>query len=95
MQSGEDFLLMDVREIDEYQTASINGSVLIPLGELEAHLPQLEAYRDKRIVIHCHHGGRSMRATIGLRQRGFNGAQNLAGGIDLWSQAVDPQVPRY
>lgn len=95
MQSGEDFLLVDVREIDEYQTASIGGAVLIPLSELQTSLPQLEAYRDKRIVVHCHHGGRSLRATLGLRQLGFGGAQNMAGGIDQWSQSIDPQVPRY
>ncbi|MGV3482897.1 MAG: rhodanese-like domain-containing protein [Planctomycetaceae bacterium] len=95
MKSGEDFLLLDVRGIDEYQVASIQGAVLIPLGELATGLHQLEPYREKRIVVHCHHGGRSQRAVSALRQHGFQGAQNMSGGIDQWSQSVDPTVPRY
>ncbi len=94
-QSGEDFLLIDVREPDEFATASIGGAVLIPLGQLQTSLTQLEPYRDKRIVCHCHHGGRSLRAAMGLRQLGFAGAQSMAGGIDQWSELINPQVPRY
>ncbi len=95
IQSGEDFLLVDVRQPDEYELASIPAAVLIPLGELQSRLPELAPYRDKRIVVHCHHGGRSMRAVMGLRQLGYAGAQNMAGGIDQWSEQIDPQVPRY
>jgi rhodanese-related sulfurtransferase len=95
IQQGEDFLLVDVREMSEYQTASIGGSVLIPLAELKTSVGQLEPYRDKRIVVHCHHGGRSMRAVMALRQLGFSGSQNMAGGIDEWSLQINPQVPRY
>jgi rhodanese-related sulfurtransferase len=95
MQRGEDFLLVDVRQPGEYETASIRGAVLIPLGELPNRLAELEPYRDRRIVIHCHHGVRSMRAVMGLRQQGFAGVQSLAGGIDLWSQKIDPDVPQY
>ena len=81
MQSGEDFILIDVREPAEYQTASIGGAVLIPLGELRTSLQQLEPYRSKRIVIHCHHGGRSLRAAMGLRQLGFSGAKVWQGEL--------------
>jgi rhodanese-related sulfurtransferase len=95
IQRGQDFLLVDVREMSEYQTASIGGSVLVPLGQVTTSTLQLEPYRDKRIVVHCHHGGRSMRAVMALRQLGFNGAQNMIGGIDEWSLQIDPQVPRY
>jgi rhodanese-related sulfurtransferase len=45
--------------------------------------------------VHCHHGGRSLRVTQFLRQRGFAQAQNMAGGIDAWSLRIDPTVPRY
>jgi rhodanese-related sulfurtransferase len=95
LQSGEDFLLLDVREPEEYETASIGGAMLIPLGELQTNLNRLEPYRDKRIVVHCHHGVRSMRAALGLRQLGFGGAQSMAGGIDSWSDSINPQVPKY
>jgi rhodanese-related sulfurtransferase len=95
MQRGEDFLFLDVRQPDEFETASLPGTILIPLGELASRLSELDEYRDSRIVVHCHHGGRSMRAVMGLRQHGFKGAQNMAGGIDAWSQVIDPQVPRY
>lgn len=95
IQCGEDFLLVDVRQPEEYQIAALPGAVLIPLGELPARLEELEPYRERRIVVHCHHGGRSLHAVYKLRQLGYAGAQNLAGGIDLWSQMIDPQVPRY
>jgi len=95
IQQGEDFLFLDVRQPDEFRVASLPGTVLIPLGELGHRLQELDQYRDSRIVVHCHHGARSMRAVMGLRQAGFAGAQNMAGGIEAWSQAIDPQVPRY
>ena len=92
---GDELLLLDVREPSEHARASIAGSVLIPLGQLEARAQELGAWRDKRVVIHCHHGGRSARACALLRERGFAQVENLAGGIDAWSQSVDPGVPRY
>lgn len=95
LQRGENFLFLDVRQPGEFETASLPGTILIPLGELGLRLSELDQHRDSRIVVHCHHGGRSMRAVMALRQQGFRGAQNMAGGIDAWSQVVDPQVPRY
>lgn len=95
LQSGEDFMFVDVREVREFETASIGGAVLIPLGALQTSLGQLEPYRDKRIVIHCHHGGRSLHAAMALRNLGFSGAQSMAGGIDDWSLSINPQIPRY
>ena len=94
-QSGENFLLVDVRQPEEFQTAAIAGAVLIPLGELGTRLSELEAHRDGRIVVLCHHGSRSMRAVLGLRQHGFSAVQNMAGGIDAWSRMVDPLIPLY
>ena len=95
MQQGEDFLLLDVRQPAEFETASIDGAMLIPLGSLAGRLAELEPYRNTRIIVYCHHGVRSMRAVMGLRQNGFSHAQSLAGGIDLWSQKIDPDVPQY
>src|SRR5689334_7758422 len=93
--SNQPFVLLDVRNPDEHATAKIAGSTLIPMGELQARLSELEPHKHGRIVVHCHHGGRSMRVTQFLRQQGFTQVQNLDGGIDAWSLQVDPSVPRY
>ncbi len=92
---GENFLLLDVREPLEFETARIEGSLLIPLGELEARLAELEAWKDRRIVVHCHHGGRSLQACGILQGAGFEQVAILAGGIEAWSVTVDPGVSRY
>lgn len=94
-QASEDFVLLDVRELDEYETAKIDGSRLLPLGELQARMAELLPHRDDHIVVHCHHGGRSMHVVQALRQAGFSRVQNLAGGIDQWSIQIDQTVPRY
>jgi rhodanese-related sulfurtransferase len=94
-EAGEQFLLLDVREPDEHATARIAGAQLIPMRELPTRLAELAAHKEGRIVVHCHHGGRSLRVTNFLRQQGFTQAQNMAGGIDAWSQAIDTSVPRY
>lgn len=95
LDSGKPFVLLDVRNPDEYATAKIEGSTFIPMGELQARLSELEQHKQDHIVVHCHHGGRSMRVTQFLRQQGFAQVQNLDGGIDAWSLQVDPSVPRY
>ena len=92
---GEDFLLVDCREPDEFALVKIPGARLLPLGELPARLAELEPYRERRIVVHCHHGGRSLRAANWLRANGFSQAQSLAGGIDAWAQQIDSALPRY
>ncbi len=93
--AGERFLFLDCREPDEHAIASIPGTVLVPMQEIPERLTELEPYRDGRIVVHCHHGGRSLRVTRFLRQQGFAAAQNMAGGIEAWSTRIDPATPRY
>jgi rhodanese-related sulfurtransferase len=93
--AGEQFLLLDCREPDEHAIAMIPGATLIPMQEIPERLAEIEAHRDGRIVVHCHHGGRSMRVTRFLRERGFPTAQNMAGGIEAWSLEIDPATPRY
>ncbi|MDX1946088.1 MAG: rhodanese-like domain-containing protein [Pirellulaceae bacterium] len=95
LDSGEKFILLDVREPGEVATAEIVGSTRIPMREVPARLAELDGARQGRIVVHCHHGGRSLRVTQYLRQQGFGQAQNMAGGIDAWSLQVDAKVPRY
>src|SRR5579863_6770806 len=90
-----DFLLLDCREQDEYDAVHIAGARLVPMSEIQQRIGELEPYRDGEIVVHCHHGGRSMRVTNWLRQQGFAKAQNMAGGIDDWAVTIDPAMPRY
>lgn len=93
--SGADFLLLDVREQKEHDTARIEGATLLPMSQLVDRVAELDPHRERQIVVHCHHGGRSLRVTNWLRQYGFTQAQNMSGGIDAWSQEIDPSVPRY
>jgi rhodanese-related sulfurtransferase len=92
---GEKFVLLDCREPSEVATASIAGSMHIPMRDIPARLAELDSAKQGRVVVHCHHGGRSLRVTNYLRQQGFTQAQNMAGGIDAWSEHVDPSLPRY
>jgi adenylyltransferase/sulfurtransferase len=92
---GEELLLLDVREPGEHARARIEGAQLMPLGQLAERLGELAAWKGRRVVVHCHHGGRSARACALLREQGFERVENLAGGIDAWSLTVDPGVPRY
>lgn len=92
---GVDFVLLDCRLPREHAAASIDGSVLLPMQELPARLADLEPHKEAKVVVHCHHGMRSLRVTQFLREQGFRDVTSMAGGIDLWSVAVDPKVPRY
>ena len=80
----------------EYQTARIEGATLVPMGTVPSRLVELEAQADMTpLVILCHHGMRSLNVVHWLRQQGLEQCTSLAGGIDLWSREIDPNVPRY
>jgi rhodanese-related sulfurtransferase len=85
--------LVDVREPWEFATAHIDGSLAMPMGDVPARAQELDPL--ERMVVVCHHGVRSMNATVWLRRQGFEQAQSMRGGIDAWSAEVDPSVPRY
>ena len=89
---GDDFLLIDVREVHEYQICNIPTAKLIPLGDLPKRVNELDS--SKEIVAHCKSGVRSGKAVDFLRQAGFK-ARNMKGGILAWSDKVDPRVPKY
>jgi len=89
---GEDIYILDVREPHEYQICNLGGH-LIPLGDLPKRVSELDSSRE--IVVHCKMGGRSAKAVEFLRQSGFSRVHNLAGGIQAWSDKVDPSVPKY
>ncbi len=95
LDAGEDLLLLDVREPFEAELARIPGARLIPLAKLSAALGELEPWRDRPVVVHCKTGGRSRRACLELIAKGFGRVENLAGGIEAWSDQVDPTVKRY
>ncbi len=88
--------LVDCREADEFGICKIEGAELLPLSSFaEKGGPALIADESKPVVVYCHHGMRSLNATMFLRQRGRADVWSLNGGIDLWSQQIDPEVPRY
>ena len=95
LEAGEEFLLVDCREPLEADYASITGAQLIPMSELADRVEELEPSQASRIVVHCHLGGRSLQVAHWLRQQGFTEAVSMTGGIDSWSQEIDPAVPRY
>ena len=86
-------LLIDVREVHEYQICKIPYAKLIPLGELPKRLNELDP--QKEYVMHCKSGVRSGKATDLLKQSGFTRVRNMKGGILAWSDKVDPSVPKY
>lgn len=90
---GKDVCLVDVREAWEHSLAAIPDSNHIPLGELVDRAQEL--LFEENIVVYCHAGERSYRGAILLMESGFKNVRNLIGGIDGWSQVVDPSIPRY
>ena len=65
------------------------------MSELQERAAKLDAHRERSIVVYCHHGMRSLQVAMWLRAQGLADVQSMAGGIDQWSQTVDPSVPRY
>lgn len=90
----ESCILLDVREPWEFEEARIEGSVLMPMGEVGSRAAQ-ELESEARIVVICHHGVRSMSIAAWLREQGYERAQSLRGGIDAWAAEIDPSIPRY
>lgn len=90
--AGEDVQLIDVREPWEYKLAQIGGK-LIPQNELPNRLSEID--RDREVIVHCHAGVRSQRIAEFLQQAGYPRVANLAGGIQAWSEQIDPKVPKY
>lgn len=94
-QAGDEFLFLDCREQQEFDLVRIEGTFLLPMSEIQHRVGELEPHREKTVVVHCHHGGRSLQVVGWLRQQGFANAINMAGGIDQWAAEIDPSLPRY
>ncbi|MEK6949200.1 MAG: molybdopterin-synthase adenylyltransferase MoeB [Nanoarchaeota archaeon] len=97
MDDHEDFVLIDVREEPEWDICKIRGAKIIPLSQIaEGNMDILENIEiDRKIVLHCHTGARSAQALIILKSLGFKNLKSLVGGIDAWSNEIDPEVPVY
>ncbi len=94
---GKPPVVLDVREVWELQTASVqpNGFDLkhMPMASIPMRLAELD--RDTPIACLCHHGARSAQVAYFLKNQGFETVVNIHGGINAWSAEVDPNVPRY
>lgn len=90
-------LVLDVREPLELRTASVKPDgfelLSIPMSVLGSRLHELDRHRP--VACLCHHGGRSMQVANFLLHHGFSHVANIAGGINAWSQELDPSIPRY
>ncbi|WP_428354383.1 rhodanese-like domain-containing protein [Methyloprofundus sp.] len=87
------YFLLDVREPFEYQIASLEDSVLIPMNQIPARLDELD--KEQAIVVICHHGMRSENVAYFLDQQGYNKVFNLTGGIDAWARSCDSEMALY
>jgi len=94
----DDFLLVDVRNPNEYEIAQIPGAVLVPLPDIENGdgISQIqEKLNGHRLIVHCKMGGRSAKALAILKEKAGIDGTNVAGGILAWSREVDSSVPEY
>jgi sulfur-carrier protein adenylyltransferase/sulfurtransferase len=91
----DDFVLIDVREPNEYEIVAIPGSVLIPKGQFLDGSALEQLPQDKRVVLHCKSGGRSAEALAVVKGAGFADAVHVGGGVLAWVNQIDPSLPSY
>ena len=101
-QDSEEFILVDVREPNELELASLpeDAFISLPLSELRTRrldaVPEaLRQNKDAEVVIFCHKGLRSAQVTVFLRQQGWSNVVSMAGGIDAWAEEIDETVGTY
>lgn len=90
---GEDLTIIDVREPHEYEIVRLEGSKLIPLGEIVDRVNEVP--QEGTVVMMCKVGARSAEALRFLHGIGLKNVKHLAGGIDAWARQIDPSLPRY
>jgi sulfur-carrier protein adenylyltransferase/sulfurtransferase len=102
---AKDYLIVDVRNPNEWQIGRIPGTFLVPLPDIEQgqgveqikkllHDQPNEEGKDKKLILHCKMGGRSAKALAILQQSGIE-AINLKGGLNAWSEEIDSSIPKY
>jgi len=87
--------LVDCREEEELAICQLPGNEWFPLGSFPQRITALKNDAARGIVIYCHHGVRSRHAASFLRAQGVEKVFSMAGGTDLWSRIIDPELPRY
>jgi sulfur-carrier protein adenylyltransferase/sulfurtransferase len=94
IKNQEDIFLLDVRNLNEYETCRIGGSVLIPMSNIPSNIKHIP--KDKPVIVYCHHGFRSASVIEYLSQNhGFTNLQNLTGGINAWANEIDETMAVY
>jgi sulfur-carrier protein adenylyltransferase/sulfurtransferase len=93
LDAGDELLIVDVREPHEREISNIEGSVLIPKGQVVARAAEIP--KDRDVVVQCKTGARSRDAIIMLQKLGYTNLVNLAGGINAWAREIDPSLPVY
>ena len=86
-------LILDVRELWEYEKCHLDNSLLMPMGNIMSMIDTLN--KDKETVVICHHGIRSIQVARYFLSIGFTNIINLKGGLDAWARDVDPSMNTY
>lgn len=94
LDSGEELILIDVREPHEREICHIGG-LLVPLGTIPQKIEDLAEYKDKEVIVYCRTGGRSSSAVAFLKAHGFTNPRNLVGGVHAWADNIDNSMPKY
>jgi len=94
LDAGKPVFLLDVREPYEFKISQMGG-LLIPMGEVEDRLIELEAHKNEEVVVICRSGMRSQKVAVMLQRHGFQNVANLVGGINGWAKDVEPSLPIY
>ncbi|TWU11473.1 putative adenylyltransferase/sulfurtransferase MoeZ [Symmachiella macrocystis] len=95
LDGGDEFFFLDCREADEHQLVNITEAALVPMSEIQDRVTELQPHQDGEIIIHCHHGGRSLQVATWLHGQGFANVKSMAGGIDQWAMEIDTALTRY
>ncbi|HEU4940040.1 MAG TPA: rhodanese-like domain-containing protein [Candidatus Eisenbacteria bacterium] len=93
IEAGEDPILLDVRDDWEWECAHLEGAIHVPLADLGTRIEELDSTQE--IIVYCHLGERSVDGCLLLWEHGFRKVRSLTGGIEAWSELIDPSVPRY
>lgn len=90
-----DFVLIDCRLPQEVAVTKIEGAEHIPLQQIQQHADKLMQWQNKKVIVYCKVGGRSLQFANILKQNGFADAKSMAGGILLWNKDINPGGPQY